>query len=82
MGQSIREIHGTILATEKDRSGDIIQVAVEDDNLQKYLVLNSYLGKKLFRFVNERMVVFGEVVDDDFKGCPIINLSGFIREED
>jgi hypothetical protein len=82
MKRNVKEIHGTILATERDRSGDIIQVAVEDDNFQKFLILNSYLCKKLFRFVNERMIIYGEIVDEDIKGYPIISLSGFIREDD
>ena len=63
--RSIEEIYGTVLANERDRSGDIIQIAVEDDNFQKYLVLNSKLARQLFDFVNERLFVYGQIVDED-----------------
>ena len=79
--RSIEEIYGTVLANERDRSGDIIQIAVEDDNFQKYLVLNSKLARQLFDFVNERLFVYGQIVDEDVNGHPILSLSGFIREK-
>lgn len=80
MKQTAMEIHGTIIAMERDRAGDVIQVAIEDDNMQRYLILGSDQSSRLFPFVNQRIVVHASIVEEDLKGRPIVRLIDFSKE--
>ncbi len=80
MENKLIKINGTILVTDRDRAGDIIQIAIEDDNLQRYLILNSKLSKKLYQLVNKRITAYAEVVDEYLNGKPIIRLINFSKE--
>lgn len=79
MENKVITINGTILVTERDRAGDIIQVAIEDDNLQRYIILNSIPYTDLYKLVNKRITAYVEVVDEVLNGKPIVKLISYSK---
>ena len=65
------KINGFVTPFEKDKSGNVIQVAIEDEVLNKYVVVNDKKSNGLFKQVNREVTLSGEIVDYDSSERPI-----------
>jgi hypothetical protein len=72
------KISGFITPMEKDKSGNILRVAVEDDQFNKYVVVIDKKNSELLKFINKNVVLSADVIDYDYNERPILNVKKVI----
>ena len=76
------EITGVILATDFDRHGQILEIALETDDFQKYIIHPDVKGKSLIENVLNRVVIRGVISGRNEEGNSILQVRNFeILEE-
>jgi len=68
------KITGFISPMEKDKSGNILQVAVEDDQFNKYIVTIDKKNSDLLKFINKNVILSADIIDYDYNERPILNV--------
>ena len=66
-------LFGTIVADKWDRNNDIIAIALEKDEYERYLIDTNEKGEELMDFINEQVKVTG-VPRENKKGKKIISV--------
>ncbi len=65
------EFDGVVIPTQWDRRGNVIQVAIQTENFEKYLI-----GDKvdLLEKIDQHIHVKGAIVGEDVKGLQILKI--------
>ena len=50
-------IRGTLRAYDKDKSGNVLQLFIQTDEFEKYIIDESVESKKLFPLINEEVII-------------------------
>ena len=67
------EIDGVVIPTQWDKRGNIIQVAIQSDNFERYLVDGEY-AHELIRNIDHNIRISGIIVGEDLVGDKIIRI--------
>ena len=67
-------IKGRVIAFEKDRHEKILELAIETDDFQEYVVAHDNQWEKLIKLVSKDVIVMGIVQGYNVHGYPIINI--------
>ena len=71
------EITGVILATDVDRHGQILEIALETEDFQKYIIQPSTKGKTLIEKILNRVVIRGMVTGRDEDGNSLVQVQDY-----
>ena len=76
------EITGVILATDFDRHGQILEIALETDDFQKYIIHPDIKGKSLIENILNRVFIQGVILGRNEEGNSILQVRNYeILEE-
>ena len=70
-------ITGFILATDFNRHGKVVEVAVETDDFNQYIVTTDRKGKELFGLLYSRVTIHGIVSSEDAHGNAIVTIEDY-----
>ena len=70
------EIRGVVIPAQWDRRGNIIQVAVQTDSFEKYLV-EGQKDAELMKRVDQTLSIRGKIIGEDVVGQKIILVSDY-----
>lgn len=67
------EINGVVIPTQWDKRGNIIQVAIQSDSFERYLVDGEYTDE-LMRNIDHNIQINGTIIGEDLVGHKIIKI--------
>ena len=67
------EFHGVVIPTQWDRHGNILQIAIQSDSFEKYLVDGEY-SEELVRNIDQNIRISGTIIGEDLAGHKIISI--------
>ena len=70
------EIRGVVIPAQWDRRGNIIQVAVQTDSFEKYLI-EGEKDAELMKRVDQTLHIRGKIIGEDVVGQKIILVSDY-----
>lgn len=70
-------VEGTVLVSDKDKSGHIIRVLIETDLFERYIVNNDDQGVKLMEQLNKHVKATGVIENKQLNGDKVFTISGF-----
>lgn len=71
------KIKGVITVSNKDKSDHVIEVAIESDDFEKYIVANNKISKSLFDLIEKKVKVRGQVTGENMFGDQIIKINDY-----
>ena len=72
------KISGFVTAMERDKSGNVLQVALEDDQFSKYVIVIDKKNNELLKHLNKKVLVSADIIDYDFNERPILAVKKII----
>ncbi len=72
------EIQGVVFPTQWDRRGRIIQMAIQTDGFEKYLVDEEH-NDTLIHMIDEKILVHGVIIGEDIQGQKVIKIVDVYR---
>lgn len=73
------EVLGVVIPTQWDKRGNIIQVAIQSDNFEKYLVDDDQ-NITLLNMMDKKIHVRGFIIGEDVMGQKIIEINWINNE--
>ena len=71
------KITGYVTSTDRDKRGNVVQVAIETEDFEKYIVAENKVGRKLFDFINKKVKVNGFIAGQYLNGREIIFINNY-----
>ena len=65
------DLYGVVIPTQWDRRGNVIQVAIQTESFEKYLI-DDEKKVNLLNMIDQHIHIKGAVVGEDVKGFQII----------
>jgi len=78
-GEIVR-LKGTIIVTESDRRGKPLEIGIETDDFQTYIVTCRKLGKELFNHIAQKVTLDCQLEGQSYFGNPMISVLGYFFE--
>ena len=75
--QPLIEITGSILATDVDRRGKVLEVVLETDDFRQYIIDQDPKGKELYNLLYSSVIVRGSVIGKDEHGKQILKVDSY-----
>lgn len=72
-----RTFLGYVIINEKDRRGNIVQIALETEDFQKFIVGDNIAARKLLNLINSKICVEGYIAEKSYDGQEIIFVKNF-----
>lgn len=70
-------ITGYILATDFTRRGKVLEISLETEDFQQYVITPNHKGKELFDLLYSKVTVHGVILGKDVHGNKIIKIDGY-----
>jgi hypothetical protein len=67
-------LNGVITMTESDRKNKPLEIAIETDDFQTYVITCKNKGKELFNYISEKATLQCELEGKNYYGHPIITI--------
>ena len=68
---------GFILATDYNRRGKVLEIALESEDFKQYIITSNQKGKELFERLCSKVTVSGCVTGEDVDGNPIFEITDY-----
>jgi hypothetical protein len=68
---------GFILATDYDRRGKVLEIALESEEFKQYIITPNQKGKELFGRLYSKVTVSGCITGEDVDGNPILEITDY-----
>ena len=65
-------ITGYVTSTDRDKQGNVIQVSIETEDFEKYVVAENKAERKLLDFINKKVKVNGFIAGQYLDGREVI----------
>lgn len=75
--RKLREIMGNIRPNQRDKSGNVVQLFLETEDFERYIIDDSQIGDSIFEHINSRVILKGYVAGEFFDGREIICATGY-----
>ena len=72
-----RTFSGYVIINEKDRRGNIVQIALETEDFQKYIIGENTAAHELLNFINLKISASGYIAGNNLDGQKIIFVKNF-----
>ena len=70
-------LSGTIIATDIDRRGKAVEIALETEDFQQYVIENNGKGGDLFEFIFDDVSITGTLIGKTVEGVPVLRVKTF-----
>jgi hypothetical protein len=74
-------VSGYIRVEDRDKSGNIIQVALETDEMEKFIIYSNDESNELINFVDKRVLVTGSILNQDYLDYKLITINKFFVQQ-
>lgn len=71
---SYMKIAGVIAARERDKRGNLIQVSIDTDRFERYIIADDAKGRELLNYLNNDVEIEGKVIGEDIDGYKLISV--------
>ncbi|MDZ7263613.1 MAG: hypothetical protein ONB16_03450 [candidate division KSB1 bacterium] len=68
------KIAGVVAPKERDKRGNLIQVSIDTDRFERYIIADDAMGQELFDYLNADVEIEGRVVGEDIDGYKVISV--------
>lgn len=69
--KNVKSYTGYIMAVEKDKRGNTLQVALETDNFDRFIIGGNKMGRELINYIFKKVKVKGHIAGEQFNGNEI-----------
>jgi hypothetical protein len=70
-------VTGIVIPSERDSHGNVVEVAVETEDFETYVIAPADSNEGLFELVDEKVRVSGKVSGKDINDNPILAVDAF-----
>jgi hypothetical protein len=70
-------ITGSVIGTDFNRRGEVMEVAIEENNFNKYIVLRDIKGSELFEKMFSLVTVNCYIIGNDINNNPVIRIEDY-----
>lgn len=71
------EINGFVLISDYDRRGNIVELMIETEYLDKYIITPDVISRKLLPFLNRKLRLRGIVTGENVRGKKVIRVKSY-----
>lgn len=71
------KITGYVTSVDHDKGNNVLQVAIETENFEHYIVADNRIGKELLNCVDQKVKVSGLIIGEYFDGSEIIHVNTY-----
>ncbi len=71
------EISGFLLVSDYDRRGNIIELMIETEHFDRYIIAPDKTGRKLWAFLNQKIKLTGRVTGENLKGAKVFQVESY-----
>ncbi|MBC8180096.1 hypothetical protein H8E88_03130 [candidate division KSB1 bacterium] len=71
------KITGYVTSTDRDKQGNVVQVAIETEDFVRYVIAENQVARKLFDFINKKVKVNGFISGQYLDGREIIFINNY-----
>ena len=71
------DLNGVIIVTESDRWGKPLEIAVETDDFQTYIITGKQKGKELFKHISKRLSLSCQLEGKNYYGHSIVSVFNY-----
>ena len=75
--RTLTKIIGIVKPSERDKSGNVVQVTIETDQFDRFTVADTNNGKELCDHINAKVSVNGYIAGEYFDGSEILFVEGY-----
>lgn len=68
----VMELTGHIRPNQRDKSGNVVQLFLETEDFERYIIDDSQIGTSLLKHIHDRVVLSGFIAGEFFDGREII----------
>ena len=79
--REIIRLKGTIIITEYDRRGNPLEIGMETDDFQTYIVTCKERGNELFKYIAKKVILDCYLEGKSYFGSPLISVMDYFFEE-
>jgi hypothetical protein len=70
-------IEGYISVCDRDKSGNVYQIAVDTSDFRKFIIHNDSMGKHMCQHIQKQVKITGRIIGEYIQGTPIIQVLGY-----
>jgi hypothetical protein len=71
------KITGYIIPIDWDKSGYVVQVSIETEDFDRYIVADNLSGRALFNYIDKKVEVLGHIIGEGLNGNEILSVNDF-----
>lgn len=71
------EINGFVLVSDYDRRGNIVELMIETDYFDKYIIAPDDMGRQLWTSLNRKMRLNGVVTGENLRGRKVFRVESY-----
>ena len=75
--EDVVKITGFVIATEFSRNGKVMEIAVETEGFQEYIVTPNQRGKELFDYIYCNVTAYGVITGKNAQNNQIIKIDSY-----
>ncbi len=68
------KIAGVIAPRERDTRGNLIQVSIDTDRFERYIIADDAKGRELLNYLNADVEIEGSVIGEDIDGYKLVSV--------
>jgi hypothetical protein len=68
------KIAGVIAPRERDPRGNLIQVSIDTDRFERYIIADDAKGRELLNYLNADVEIEGSVIGEDIDGYKLVSV--------
>lgn len=68
------KIAGVIAPRERDKRGNPIQVSIDTDRFERYIIADDAKGQELLNYLNADVEIEGRVIGEDIDGYKLVSV--------
>lgn len=71
------KITGYVTSTDWDKRGNVVQVTIETEDFERYVVAENKIGRELIDFINVKVKVNGFIAGQYLDGSDVIFIKNY-----
>ena len=71
------KVVGYITSSDWDKRGNVVEVTLETEDFEKYVIADSEKGVELINFIDENIKAYGQITGEDIYGNKILVVSKY-----
>ena len=71
------KIIGEIIVSDKDKGGHVMEVVIETEDFERFVVINNKIGKSLYHHLNKKIKAKGIVIGENTFEDQMLKISSY-----